>query len=162
MNIFVLFGLPGAGKTYTGKIAEKYFGYHLYDGDQDLTPEMQDAIDTQSVITDEMRDVFFSSLIQSVKRLEGKYNKLVVSQTFIKEKYREQFQKTFPQAKFILIVADQKLRETRIQNRKEYDLAVNYARKMTDIFGVPQITHETLYNNEGEEAVKEQLQKMLV
>ncbi|HVA97137.1 MAG TPA: AAA family ATPase [Candidatus Acidoferrales bacterium] len=162
MQLFVFFGLPGAGKTYAGKIAEKYFGYHLYDGDQDLTPEMLMAIKNKAVITDDMRDVFFKNLIQSVILLEENYKKVIVAQTFIKEKYREQFLYEFPYAKFVLIEADEHIREPRIKERKEYDLDIDYARKMTDLFGTPAIAHETVYNNAGEEEVKEQLQKLLV
>jgi shikimate kinase len=36
MQLLVLFGLPGTGKTYVGKILEKDFGFFLHDGDTDL------------------------------------------------------------------------------------------------------------------------------
>jgi len=160
--MYIFFGLPGAGKTFSGKIAEKYFGYHLYEGDLDLTSEMRSAIANQTVIIDTMRDIFFQNLIESVKKLEKKYNKIVVTQTFIKEKYREQFHQAFSQAKFILIQADQATREERILKRKEYALDIQYARKMTDIFGTPLIAHENISNNTGEEAIKEQLRRLLI
>ena len=44
MSLIILFGLPGTGKTYVGKVFEKYFDYYFYDGDNDLTPEMREAI----------------------------------------------------------------------------------------------------------------------
>src|SRR6266567_2459371 len=106
MKLFIFFGLPGTGKTYCSKIAEKYFGYQLYDGDNDLTSEMQKAIQTQAVISDDMRDIFFENLIESAKDLLRRYEKIIIHQTFIKEKYRKQFLKEIPEAKFVLVQTD--------------------------------------------------------
>ncbi len=163
MKLFVFFGLPGAGKTYASQIAEKYLGYHIYDGDKDLTDEMHKAIQNQSAITDDMRDVFFSDLIQSTKQLQKKYDQLIIHQTFIKEKYREQFFSEIPQARFVLISTDNNLREKRLNERKHFPLDEKYARKMVDIFEKPLIKHITIQNNaDGEEAIKKQLQQILV
>jgi len=163
MKLFIFFGLPGAGKTYCSKIAEKYYGYELYDGDNDLTPEMQKAIQAQDSISDDMRDIFFENLIESAKSLLKRYEKIIIHQTFIKEKYRNQFLKEIPGAKFVLVEADLKTREKRLRERKEYPLDEEYARKMTLIFERPTIKHITIHNNlEGEESIKEQLQKILV
>ena len=163
MKLFVFFGLPGAGKTYCSKIAEKYFGYDLYDGDDDLTREMQKAIKSQAVITDAMRDVFFENLINSVKTLLKENKKLIIHQTFIKEKYREQFLSEIPDAKFILVETDVKIREKRLKERKVYPIEENYARKMTLLFDKPLIKHETLENNfDGEDWIKKKLAKILI
>ena len=51
MSLIILFGLAGDGKTYVGKIFEKYFNYYFYDGDNDLTEEMKEAIKTKTVFT---------------------------------------------------------------------------------------------------------------
>lgn len=162
MKLFIFFGLPGAGKTFSAKVAEKYFGYHLYDGDNDLTREMHNAIEKQKKISDEMRDVFFTNLIQSVKELEEKYERLIIHQTFIKEKYREQFLKALPETTFVLVQADTKIREKRLDERTIYPLDKEYARKMTMLFGEPKIPHMTLHNNEeGEESLKKQLVEIL-
>lgn len=163
MKLFIFFGLPGTGKTYCSKIAEKHFGYHLYDGDSDLTREMQKAIKSQAVITDAMRDVFFENLINSVKALLKENEKLIIHQTFIKEKYREQFLGEIPEAKFVLVETDLKIREKRLRERKVYPIEENYARKMAQLFDKPLIKHQTIENNfDGEEAVKKQLAKILV
>lgn len=44
MQVIILFGLPGAGKTCVGKILEEYFNFYLYDGDIDLPDNIKDAI----------------------------------------------------------------------------------------------------------------------
>ncbi|HEX7542778.1 MAG TPA: shikimate kinase, partial [Patescibacteria group bacterium] len=103
MSLIILFGLPGTGKTFVGKIFEKYFDYYFYDGDNDLTEEMKEAIKVQRVFTNQMRDVFFEKLIKSIVNLKFKQKKLVVVQTFIKEKYRVKLINKIPEAKFILV-----------------------------------------------------------
>src|SRR6185436_10166319 len=100
MKVIILFGLPGAGKTFVGKILEDYFGFYRYDGDQDMSQSLKDAIVAEKV-TDEMRDEFFNTLIKSARVLIKKHEKLVISQTFIKEKYREQFLQEIPDAEFV-------------------------------------------------------------
>jgi len=163
MKLFVFFGLPGTGKTFSAKVAKKYFGYHLYDGDNDLTIEMHTAIQKKASITDDMRTNFFTNLILSVKKLQKKHDKLLVHQTFIKEKYRKQFLIAIPDTKFILVKTDIKIREKRLNERKTFPLEENYARRMSSLFDEPDIPYAILYNNaDGEELIKEQLQKILL
>jgi gluconate kinase len=156
MSLIVLFGLPGTGKTFAGKIFEKYFNYYFYDGDNDLTPEMKSAIKTKTVFTDQMRDTFFEILINKIKTLIKKYKKLVVAQTFIKEKYRLQLIKAIPEAKFILIETKKDIREKRLQERVDYPLDLEYARIMEKNFEIPKINYLTIVNNEdGVRNIKE-------
>src|SRR3989344_7341030 len=103
MEIIVLFGFPAAGKTFVGKILQKYYGYYLHDGDINLPETMKNAIKTQSLITDTMRDIFFQNIIKSCKQLKTRHKKIVIPQTFIKEKYRELFIKEIPKVKLILV-----------------------------------------------------------
>lgn len=163
MKLFVFFGLPGAGKSFVGTVAEKYFGYHVYDGDNDLTEELHIAFQNQAIVTDDMRDAFFKKLIQSVKELQQKFPKLIITQTFIKEKYREQFLHAFPDAQFVLVETDTKIREKRLAERTYYPLEETYARKMVQLFDDPRLTQGSIQNtSDGEERIKEQLKKILV
>ncbi|MEK7522060.1 MAG: shikimate kinase [Patescibacteria group bacterium] len=158
MSLIILFGLPGTGKTYVGKIFEKYFNYYFYDGDNDLTEEMKEAIKTKTVFTDEMRDVFFKKLIGNIKELTKKHKKLVIAQTFIKEKYRVNLLKKIPEAKFILIETKKEIREKHLQERVDYPLDLEYARKMEVNFNEPTIDYSIIINNEdGEENIKRQI-----
>lgn len=161
MKILVIFGLPGAGKTFVGKILEKYFAYHFYDGDQDMSQELKDAI-VAGTVTDEMRQKFFDRLIFSVKSLQKDYAKLVISQTFIKEKFREQFLKTFLDAQFILIDTKTHIRENRLLIRDEFRLPIEQWRKMYDLFEIPKLPHKVITNDvDGETEMKAQLEILL-
>lgn len=162
MSIIALFGFPGTGKTYVGKIFEKYFGYYFYDGDNDLTEEMKVAIKKQEVFTNEMRDVYFKKLISKIQNLKSKYQNLVVAQTFIKEKYRINLISKIPETKFILIETKQSVREKRLIERRDYLLGIEYARKMSLNFEKPMINHQILINNDnGDKNIKTQINLLL-
>ena len=162
MLLIILFGLQGTGKTFVGKIFEKYFNYYFYDGDRDLTDEMKEAIKVQRVFTDQMRDVFFEKLINKIQNLKSKYQNLVVSQTFIKERYRVNFINKIPEAKFVLIETKKSIREKRLMERSDFPLDLEYARKMELNFDKPIINHLIIVNDEnGEENIIKQIQQFL-
>ena len=163
MSLFILFGLPGTGKTFVAKIFEKYFSYYFYDGDNDLTPEMKRAIKTKTVFTDTMRDRFFKILINKIKELSLEHKKLIVAQTFIKEKYRLQLIKVIPETKFILIETKKQIREKRLIERADYPLDLEYARIMEGNFDKPIINHKIIINNvAGAKKIKEQIDNIVV
>ena len=162
MSFVVLFGLPGTGKTFVGKIFEKYFDYYFYDGDADLTEEMKRAIKKQEVFTDQMRNFFFERLINKIQNLKSKHKQLVVAQTFIKERYRTALLKKLSETKFILVKTKNSLREKRLSERKDYPLEMEYARKMVANFDQPKINHSIIVNNiEGVEDLKKQIYNIL-
>jgi gluconokinase len=162
MSIIILFGLPGSGKTYVGKIFQKYFDYYFYEGDNDLTKKMKQAIKVQKVFTDPMRDVFFDILIGKIQNLSAKYKRLAVAQTFIKEKYRIDLLTRIPETKFILIETKKTIREKRLIDRVDYPLDLEYARKMESNFDKPVIDHLVVMNNEdGEESIKKQIKLIM-
>lgn len=160
MSLIILFGLSGTGKTYVGKILNKYFDYYFYDGDNDLTEEMKGAIKTKTVFTDQMRNKFFKILINKIQDLNIKYPKLVVAQTFIKEMYRLQLIKVIPKTKFVLVETKKEIREKRLMDRTDYPLDIEYARIMEKNFEEPKINHLIIVNNDiGEDNIKKQIQQ---
>ena len=162
MSLIILFGFPGVGKTYVGKIFEKNFKYYFYEGDNDLTDEMKKAIIVQKVFTDKMRNEYFKILINKIQKLESKYQNLVVAQTFIKEKYRLDLIGKIPRARFILIETKTPIREKRLEERKDSPLEMEYARKMCGNFEKPKINHQIIINDEdGEENIKTQINLLL-
>ena len=162
MSVYIIFGLPGAGKTYVGWVFEKYFKYFFYDGDDELSEEMKQAIASKTVFTNQMRDAFFENLINKIDGLTKEHEKLVIAQTFIKEKYRMDLMRQIPQAKFLLVQADKEIRELRLTKRNEYPLDLEYARKMVHNFEEPEIPPVEINNDEeGIENLKEQIGRIL-
>lgn len=160
--IIILFGLPGAGKTYVGKLLHKHFDFTFYDGDHDVTDAIKAAIETKTPFTDDMRDEFFLKLFHSMERLSKQHKNIAVAQTFIKERYRLQALERFPDARFILVKTKSSIREERLEGRVEMHLEKNYARQMVRNFDKPMIEHSTVHNNDdGEEVLVQQLEKIL-
>ena len=160
MSLIILFGLPGTGKTHVGKMLKKYFNYYFYDGDNNLTPEMKEAIKIQKVFTDGMREKYFKKLINKIQKLVNKHQKIVIAQTFIKEKYRMNLLKKIPETKFILIETKKEIREKRLMERVDYPLDLEYARIMEVNFDKPKINHLIIVNNEKkEDNIKKQIQQ---
>lgn len=159
--LIVLFGLPGAGKTYVGEVFRDRFDCFFYDGDENLSEEMKEFIAAKKEFTDKMRDDFFEELVVSVGQLIKKHRRLVVAQTFIKEKYRSNLAERFPEAKFVLIETDTKLRENRLAKRTDLVLDRDYARGMVLAFEPPRIEHFVMSNNtEGTGNVKRQIESL--
>ncbi len=162
MSLIILFGLPGTGKTFVGKVFEKYFDYYFYDGDNDLTSETKEAIKTKTVFTDRMRNIFFEKLIRNIQELKSKHKNLVVAQTFIKEKYRIDLIKKIPETKFILVDTKKSLREKRLMGRADYPLDLEYARIMERNFDKAKVSHNIITNNiEGIKEIKKEVNLLL-
>ena len=163
MSLIILFGPTGAGKTYIGKLLGKEFGYYFYDGDNDLTAEMKQALNSMRVITDRMRQKFITRLINSTVRLCHNHEKLVVAQTFIKEKYRRRLLSRLPQARFILVKTRTNLRYQRRQKRADYPWDENYVKKMDALFETPLVPYRTITNDStGPTRLKAGLRSLLL
>lgn len=161
--VIIIFGLPGAGKTYVGKILAKYFQFVLYEGDTDIPNSMLLSLQESKPISDSERDLFFNKLIKKIKTLHSYHKNLVVSQTFIKDKYRKKLIEKIPDAHFILVEAKTAVREKRLANRKTFPITKAYAQQMESIFENPSIEYNKLDNTpEGEKEVKKQLKNILI
>jgi gluconate kinase len=159
--LYITFGLPGAGKTYAARVFEE-FGYCFHDGDDDLPDDLRIAIDTQSPVSDEMRDAFFNRIIASIDRLLPDQPNLVVSQTFIKEKYRLLALRHFPSARFVLVQAPDETRERRLRERTNQMLDIAYARNMVTRFEPPRIPYAVIDNQiDGRAHLRTQIARLL-
>lgn len=161
--LLIVFGLPGSGKTFVGKIIAKQFGFYLHDGDLDLPDDMKDSLSKNEIISDDMRDRFFSKILETIQTLQQQYKNIVVAQTYIKEKYRKELKKKFPNAKFLLVTTPDGIRESRLLARVEYSLDLSYSKNMVANFDTPTIEHIILDNSkDGEDAVINDLQSILL
>jgi gluconate kinase len=160
--LYVAFGLPGAGKTFAAYVFER-FGFFVHDGDDDLPPLMRATIEAAQPVTDSMRDEFFDRIIAHTAELWPRHPRLVVAQTFIKEKYRLRFLQSFPAAHFVLVQAAEDIRERRLSSRAIMRLDPSYARRMVTLFEPPAIPHQVIDNNaDGDSHLERQIAALLV
>lgn len=161
-KLIIVFGLPGAGKSYAADVLAKSFGFTHYNGDSDIPDGMRDALWKKEKITDDMRRHFIANMIASVKKIATSENKLVIHQTFLKEFMRKQFLEAFPHAQFLLIETPTHIREARYMKRKYFNLGLKYLRHMSALFEPVQIPHSMIINSkDGKKDIKGQLEKLL-
>jgi gluconate kinase len=161
-KLIIIFGKPGAGKSFVADILRYSFEYTIHDGDDDLPGDMKLTLDKKLPITDNMRKRFIENIIASTIKLAKNYPKLVIHQTFLKEFMRVQFLRHFPDARFILVESDDAVRETRYMKRKYFNLGLPYLRHMSKLFEAPHIPHLTIYNNnEGTHEIKRQIKDVI-
>jgi gluconate kinase len=160
-SVIIVFGKPGAGKSYIAEILAGHFGYTRYSGDDAIPPDMNEALLQKAEISDDMRKRFLDNMITTIKKLSTKHEKLVVDQAFIKEFMRTKLLAEVPSAKFILVECDDALREKRYMERKYFNLGLPYLRLMTNLFEPVHIPHTVIYNDkEGTKDIIKQLQNI--
>lgn len=161
-SLLVVFGLPGAGKSYVAEILGKKFNYFVYDGNNDIPKHMRDILNKKGPITDAMRKAFVANMTASVGKLLQTRGKLVIHQAFIKEFMRTQFLEAFPNAQFILVQSPDSIREQRYMKRQYFNLGLAYLHHMSGLFETPKIPHTTIYNKEdGIDELERQIGKTI-
>jgi len=159
-SLLIIFGKPGAGKSYVAEILRETFGYTIHDGDDDIPDDMKKALFNKAEITDDMRNRFLANMIASIRTLSRQHDTLAVHQTFLKEYMRKSVLETFPHAKFILVETDDVIREKRYMERKSFNLGLPYLRRMTHLFDPVQIPHTVIQNTRnGQQTCLLQLQQ---
>jgi gluconate kinase len=148
-KLLIIFGKPGAGKSYVAEILQKQFGYFSFNGDDALPADMKKKLFKKEKITDDMRDRFADHMIAMINTLISQHTYLVVHQTFLKEFMRKMLLEVFPDAQCILIECDDTVREQRYMKRGYFNLGLPYLRLMTDLFEPAGIPHKTINNNKN-------------
>jgi gluconate kinase len=158
--LLVMFGLPGAGKTYVARQLTR-FGFHVHDADDDLPQDMRSAIAHAMPVTVDMRDRFMSAVREHALQLTNRHPRVVIAQTFLKQIHRDAFVSLFPTALFVLVTAEQNLRITRLEQRTRQPLEPGYAHAMVTAFDPPVALFATIINNSDASCLQAQLEKLV-
>lgn len=157
----ILFGLSGSGKNFVGNILAKHFGYHFWDADSVLLPEMRQCIEKRELFTQKMRDDFMRVIIAKVTELKKTYPKLAIAQALYKEKNRVQLLDALPDSKLLYIEADPAKIAERLAQGVNKLVDADYARKISQNFEPSRLPHITITNNTDENSIIAQLQTKL-
>jgi gluconate kinase len=157
-HVLVMFGLPGAGKTFVAKRLVKR-GFYFHDGDDDLPADMRRTIARAMPVTEAMRNRFVARLIRHVATLHRQHERLVVAQTFLKHRHRLQFLKRFPEATFILVTSDAKTRARRLAHRHHQPLDPRAVARMVALFERARAPYRILRNTTVR-AIDQQLSRL--
>lgn len=158
--LLILFGYPGVGKSFVGKILEEDFDFFFYDGDIDFGPEIEAAIKKGKLFSDKLRDEYFHRVISNINELQSKHENVVFGQTLAKKRSQKMMIDKFPNAIFIKINAPMEILRKRLKNRKHL-VPLEYAEKVFDYFEEPEFRYKVLKNDGDKEKIKIQLNKIL-
>lgn len=155
-----LFGLPAAGKNFVGRALADTFSYTFHDGDLDLPETMRAAVREGRPFTDEMRDAYYTAIVERIGELRTENTRLAFGQATFKERHRQQIAAAYPDVIFVLIEATEELRMERLA-RGNNPVTIDYARRIASFFEPPQHAHYTIYNNFDTAFVISQLELMM-
>ena len=129
-------GLAGAGKTYTGNLIAEHLGFFAYDLDQDLIPEMRDAIQNRTAFTPEMRASYFKVISRRIAELKKEHPCLILMQAAYKEENRRSLVEEHPDVVFIHVAAPTPIILNRLLKRGDA-ISSDYAQTMAKGFEAP-------------------------
>ena len=156
--IYFLYGLAGAGKSYVGRVIAEQYGYHFWEGDDALTPEMRQCLTTGQSFTQKMRDEFSEKLEKEIYALQQQINKpLIIAQGLYKQKNRDKLKQAFPNIHFVQITADWPVIAKRLESRKS-GMTVTYATAAAKFF---EPGEEKQIDNNPNQDLLQQLQTLL-
>ncbi len=158
--LLVLFGIPGSGKSFIGKLLHEEFRFYHYEADDDLMPEIKEAILKNQAVSESLREAYFEKVCTRIASLKAIHPNLVVTQTFTKEKDRKQILHHFPEAKFIWVQADFSVIYSRLAKRKHL-VRGSYGVFAKEQFEPPVISHWVLENNGEVDKIRDQLNRIL-
>jgi gluconate kinase len=121
-----LFGLPGVGKSYIGKLLEENYNFIFWDGDEALTEEMKQFIRDETPFTPEMTMLLSERIINTIEYLykEQQYAQqprpIVIAQAMLIDNDRQAILQKFPNMQFIHVVSDEEIAQKRIIQRNDW------------------------------------------
>lgn len=153
--IYVLFGPPGVGKTYVGRLLAKNLNWNFFDADTIYfnDDELRYLLDSGKY-DQATRDKFVDKLMIAAQHMVSKSpnRHLVIAEAFTKEKNRSEFLQYFDdQVEYIMVHASRDLAHQRTLARmKKEDHVVDEEifEFIWDEFETPKIPHKVLRNDE--------------
>ena len=156
--IVFLFGLPGVGKTYIGRLMEQESGAYYWDGDEALTEEMKLAVRHEQPFTRQMTTELSSTIINKIKELKKNNPFIIVSQAMLRESDRQLFRAEFDDLRFIYVRCEQEQTSLRIAQRDDF-VTVSYFNRLIIAFEPHRKDAESYPTIDNYEKTDEQLIK---
>ena len=160
-RLLILFGLPGAGKSYAGALLRDEFGFYFHESDEDIPEDYRRLVQAGRVVSDERRDAFHRDLLDRVEALWQAQHRLAVAVPLLRQRHRTWFRERFPAARFVLVQCAPERWAARLAART-HTVGADYARKILPLYEPPTLEHAVLDDSEeGAAAVRSQLRAIL-
>ncbi len=118
-SILFLFGLSGSGKSFVGNLIQERTGWHTYHADDDITDEMQLALERKKPFTHDMRNQYFPIITHKILSLQRIHRRLVVTQAVYKQQHRDYLINKISNMEMICIDAPDQLISQRLAHRND-------------------------------------------
>lgn len=158
-QLLILFGLPGAGKSYVGALLRDEFGFHFHEADDDIPDDYRRLVQAGQVVSDERRDAYHRDLLDRLAALAADHPRLAVAVPLLRQKHRDWIRARFPVARFVLVQTSPETWSARLAART-HTVGADYARKVLPLYQPPTLEHSVLINDaEGVASLRRQLLK---
>jgi gluconate kinase len=155
--LLILFGLPGAGKSYAGEMLSVEFGFYFHEADEDIPDDYRRLVAAGEVVGEDMRDDYHRRLLDRLDALRAAHPRLAVAVPLLRDRHRVWLEQRFPEAVMILVKCDPARWRARLGARR-HTVGLEYARKVAGLFEPPTIEHLTLDDgSDGPDGVRCQL-----
>jgi gluconate kinase len=155
--ILILFGQPGAGKSYAGGLLRDTLGFTLYEADDDLPADYRALAARGQVASEAMRDTYHRIVLERISELSARHDRLATALPLLRDRHRRWIRERFPSAAFILVESDLEIRERRLDSR-QHAVSTAYARQVMTLYEPPSFPHYRVENGAvGPEAIRRQL-----
>ncbi len=155
-SVLFFYGLSGAGKTYVGQLVSQLSGRFFYDADHDISPAMQQALDTHQPFTEAMRNEYFPRVASNIAALQKKHASLVVTQGTYKQRHRDFLQAAVTDIDMICVVCEKEMMQAQLQQRARGISSASAAALLAD-FESPHAGEKVLHNRGDDADIVQQL-----
>lgn len=141
--LLILFGLPGAGKSFAGRLLRDRFGFYFHEADDDIPDDYKRAVAAGQVVDDVRRDAYHRGLLDRLAELHAAHPRLAVAVPLLRDRHRRWIQERFAESVFILVQCEPARWRARLANRT-HTVGLDYAEKIISLYESPTIPHTTL------------------
>ena len=160
-RLLILFGLPGAGKSFAGQLLRSDFGFTFHEADDDIPDDYRQLVLAGQVVAEPMRDAYHRQLIERIAELRLAHPRLAVAAPLLRDRHRRWIHERFPEAVLILVECDQQEWQARLAART-HTISLDYAQKVAGLFEPATVPHVTLNDSaHGPEGVRRQIDEIL-
>ena len=130
--LVILFGLPGAGKSFAGQILQADFGFTFHEADEDIPDDYRQQVLAGQVVGEPMRDAYHRHLLERIAELQTAHPSLAVAAPLLRDRHRQWIHARFPEALFILVNCEQQAWQARLATRT-HTISLAYAQKVASM-----------------------------
>ena len=160
-SLLILFGLPGAGKSFVGQVLRQDFGYFFHEADEDIPEDYRRLVAAGHVVDEARRDAYHQHLLDRLEELCARQPRLAVAVPLLRDRHRRRILECFPQAIFILVQCQPARWQARLAGRT-HTVGLDYARKIASLYEPPSVPHRVLDDSpDGPLEVRRRLAELL-